>query len=135
MAALISRLRMRQSKYGPTPYVDTVLAAFPQKSTGHQPRPADTVLATFPHESTGHQPRPVFIEQRAKVQPLQDPLTERERQVLGQLAQGASNQQIAHELVIAIDTVKRHVSQIFAKLDVQNRVQAVRRAQDLGLLS
>ncbi len=62
-------------------------------------------------------------------------MTEREREVLEHLAQGASNQQIAYELVIAIDTVKRHVSQILAKLDVQNRVQAVRRAQDLGLLS
>jgi len=37
--------------------------------------------------------------------------------------------------VIAIDTVKRHVSQILAKLDVQNRLQAVRKAQDLGLIS
>jgi len=135
MAALLSRLRMRQNKYGPTPYVDTVLAAFPQGSAEHEPRPVDTVLAAFPQESAEHEPRPALIEQRAKVQPLLDPLTERERQVLEQLGQGASNQQIAHELVIAIDTVKRHVSQILAKLDVQNRVQAVRRAQDLGLLS
>jgi LuxR family maltose regulon positive regulatory protein len=61
-------------------------------------------------------------------------LSERELQVLQLLAQGASNQEIAQELVIAIDTVKRHVSHIFAKLDVSNRVQAVRQAQEFGLL-
>jgi LuxR family maltose regulon positive regulatory protein len=51
------------------------------------------------------------------------------------LARGASNQEIAQELVIATDTVKRHVSHIFSKLGVNNRVQAVRQAQALGLLS
>ncbi|HEX3641201.1 MAG TPA: helix-turn-helix transcriptional regulator, partial [Ktedonobacteraceae bacterium] len=60
---------------------------------------------------------------------------EREREVLELLARGASNQEIAQELVIATDTVKRHVSHIFSKLGVQNRVQAVRQAQALGLLS
>ncbi|HEY4034228.1 MAG TPA: LuxR C-terminal-related transcriptional regulator [Ktedonobacteraceae bacterium] len=135
MAALLSRLRMRQSKYGPTPYVDTILAAFPQESTENEPRQMDRVSTTCSQGSTGHEARPATVEQRTKVQPLLDPLTEREREVLEHLARGSSNQQIAHELVIAIDTVKRHVSQILAKLDVQNRVQAVRRAQDVGLLS
>ena len=135
MAALLSRLRARQSKYGPTPYMDTVIATFSQESTRHEPRPVDTVIAASPQESTQHEPRSSLIEQQAKVQLLLDPLTQREREVLEHLAQGASNQQIAYELVIAIDTVKRHVSQILAKLDVQNRVQAVLRAQDLGLLS
>jgi LuxR family maltose regulon positive regulatory protein len=132
MAALLCRLRMRQSKYGPTPYLDTVIAAFSQQSTQHEPEPADTVIAA---SHTRHEPRSSHIEQRAKAQMLQDPLTEREREVLEHLARDASNQQIAHELVIAIDTVKRHVSQILAKLDVRNRYQAVRRAQELGLLS
>jgi len=61
-------------------------------------------------------------------------LSEREREVLQLLAHGVSNQEIAQELVIAIDTVKRHVSHIFSKLGVNNRVQAVRQAQELGLL-
>jgi LuxR family maltose regulon positive regulatory protein len=65
---------------------------------------------------------------------LLEPLSEREQQVLRLLAQGASNQDIAQQLVIAYDTVKRHVSHIFSKLGVQNRVHAVRRAQELGLL-
>ena len=61
-------------------------------------------------------------------------MSERELEVLQLLAQGVSNQEIAQELVIALDTVKRHVSHIFSKLGVQNRVQAVRQARELGLL-
>ena len=55
-------------------------------------------------------------------------------QVMQLLARGSSNQEIAQELVIVIDTVKRHVSHIFSKLGVQNRVQAVKQARELGLL-
>ena len=73
--------------------------------------------------------------EHTKAQPLPEPLSERELQVLQLLAHGASNQEIAQELVIVIDTVKRHVSHIFSKLGVQNRVQAVRQARELGLLS
>jgi LuxR family maltose regulon positive regulatory protein len=68
------------------------------------------------------------------VQALPEPLSEREREVLQLLARGASNQEIAQDLVIVVDTVKRHVSHIFAKLGVSNRVQAVRQARKCGLL-
>ena len=68
-------------------------------------------------------------------QPLVEPLSERELEVLQQIARGDSNQQIAEVLVIALDTVKRHVTHIFEKLGVHNRVQAVARARALGLLS
>ena len=51
------------------------------------------------------------------------------------LVRGDSNQEIAEGLVITIDTVKRHVSNIFSKLGVHTRVQAVARARALGLLS
>jgi len=47
-------------------------------------------------------------------------LSERELEVLQLLARGASNQEIAQELVIVVDTVKRHISHIFSKLGVQN---------------
>jgi LuxR family maltose regulon positive regulatory protein len=62
------------------------------------------------------------------------PLSARELEVLGLLAAGKSNQAIAKELVISLDTVKRHVTHILDKLGVANRVQAVTRARALGLL-
>ncbi|HET6748274.1 MAG TPA: LuxR C-terminal-related transcriptional regulator [Actinomycetes bacterium] len=63
-----------------------------------------------------------------------EPLTERELDVLVLLAAGASNRQIADELVVAVETVKKHVSHILDKLGAANRTQAVARARQLGLL-
>jgi LuxR family maltose regulon positive regulatory protein len=68
-------------------------------------------------------------------QPLLDPLTKRELGVLQLIARGSSNPEIAKELVLALDTVKRHVYNIFAKLEVKNRMQAVARARTLGLIA
>jgi LuxR family maltose regulon positive regulatory protein len=68
------------------------------------------------------------------VPPLAEPLTGRELQVLALLAAGAANQQIASELVVALETVKKHVSHILSKLGAANRTQAVARARELGLL-
>ena len=65
---------------------------------------------------------------------LAEPLTDRELQVLALLAAGISNQQIASELVVALETVKKHVSHILGKLGAANRTQAVARARALGLL-
>ncbi len=100
---------------GPTPYLDRVLAAFSK-----------------PSQMPANQPK--RMAKHTQVQPLLEPLSERELQVLQLLAQGASNLEIAQELVIVVDTVKRHISRIFSKLGVQNRVQAVRQAEELGLL-
>ena len=57
-------------------------------------------------------------------QPQYDELTNREREVLQLIAQGKSNQEIATELFITLKTVKTHVSNILAKLDVEDRTQA-----------
>jgi ATP/maltotriose-dependent transcriptional regulator MalT len=62
------------------------------------------------------------------------PPTARELEVLALLADGRSNQAIAEELVITLDTVKRHVSHLLDKLGAANRTQAVTRARELGLL-
>jgi ATP/maltotriose-dependent transcriptional regulator MalT len=64
---------------------------------------------------------------------LVEDLTERELDVLRLMAQGLSNREIAEQLVIALSTVKWYVGQIYDKLGVQNRRQAVARAQALGL--
>jgi LuxR family maltose regulon positive regulatory protein len=61
-------------------------------------------------------------------------LSARELEVLQLLAAGKPNPAIAQELVITLDTVKRHVTHILDKLGVANRVQAVTRARELGLL-
>jgi LuxR family maltose regulon positive regulatory protein len=72
--------------------------------------------------------------QPAISQTLIDPLSTRELEVLSLLATGASNQQIADHLVISLNTAKRHVKHILAKLAVTNRTQAVARARELHLL-
>jgi LuxR family maltose regulon positive regulatory protein len=66
--------------------------------------------------------------------PDSEPLTERELDVLRLLVAGYSNQAIARELVVAVGTVKRHVNNLFGKLRVQSRLQAVARARELDLL-
>ena len=64
---------------------------------------------------------------------LIDPLTSRELEVLQMLAAGKSNQAIAGELVVTLDTVKKHVSHLLGKLGAANRTEAVARARELGL--
>jgi LuxR family maltose regulon positive regulatory protein len=68
-------------------------------------------------------------------QPLAEPLTEREIEVLQLLAGGRTNPEIAEALVVTVGTVKSHTSRIFRKLDVSNRTQAVLRVRELGLLT
>jgi LuxR family maltose regulon positive regulatory protein len=59
-----------------------------------------------------------------------EPLTGRELEVLHLLAGGASNQAIAAQLVVTLDTVKKHVSHVLRKLDARNRTEAVARARE-----
>ena len=63
-----------------------------------------------------------------------DPLTSRELEVLRMLAMGRSNQAIASELVVTLDTVKKHVGHILGKLGAANRTEAVARARELSLI-
>jgi LuxR family maltose regulon positive regulatory protein len=66
---------------------------------------------------------------------LVEPLTERELEVLRLLAAGRRNRDIAAELVVTLETVKKHTSHIFAKLGATNRTQAVAHARRLGLIA
>lgn len=61
-------------------------------------------------------------------------LTQRERQILSLLARGLSNREMAEQLVITEATLKRHVSNLYLKLGVHSRTQALARATDQGLL-
>jgi LuxR family maltose regulon positive regulatory protein len=67
-------------------------------------------------------------------QPLIDPLSDRELEVLRLLAAGLSNPDIARELYIATSTVRSHLKSIYNKLNVHKRWDAVQRAEELGLL-
>lgn len=72
---------------------------------------------------------------QAKEDPRIASLTPREREILLLMAQGLSNSEIADELVVSATTVKTHVGNVLAKLDVRDRVQAVVVAYESGLMS
>ena len=90
-----------------------------------QPSIAAKVVAEFARLSR----RPA-----APSEPLVEPLSERELEILRLVARGDSNRAIAAALVITEGTVKNHVTSILSKLQVQDRTQAALKARDLGLL-
>ena len=107
-------------------YASTVLAAFAseQRQIVQQ--------ETIPPVSKALPPASSLSSQAA--QQLLKPLTLRELEVLHLLAQGASNQEIARQLVVSLTTVKKHVGSLLLKLAAENRTHAVARARELSLL-
>lgn len=83
-------------------------------------------------EQAGLPIRPPARRGGVAVAGLVEPLTAREVEVLGLLAAGAPNRAIAEQLVVAPETVKKHLSHLFDKLGAANRTQAVTRARELG---
>jgi DNA-binding CsgD family transcriptional regulator len=79
-------------------------------------------------ESEGAPPRP------GEPRRLDEPLSERELEVLGLIASGRTNSEVARDLFISVGTVKSHTGNIFRKLGANNRAEAVSRAGDLNLL-
>jgi len=71
---------------------------------------------------------------RPQQENLPDPLTPRELEILCLIGQGCSNPEIASELVVTINTIKKHTSNIYGKLGVRSRTQAIARAHELNLL-
>ena len=66
---------------------------------------------------------------------LVESLSERDSEVLRLIAEGLSNREIAERLIVGTGTVKTHINNIYRKLDVKSRTQAIHRARELGLLA
>jgi predicted ATPase/DNA-binding CsgD family transcriptional regulator len=79
-------------------------------------------------------PQQTLLPARMDNQPLVDPLSHRELEVLACIASGLQNREIADRLVVSLNTVKTHINNIYSKLSVTNRVQAVIRARELEIL-
>jgi len=88
------------------------------------------ILAAFPDESKDGKHLQVVNGADSSVV---EPLTPRELDVLALLAQGLTNKEIARQLVITPGTVRQHVYNLFQKLQVNNRLQAVAKASDFGI--
>jgi len=108
MAELLTRLKAEGGRM--MDYIHKLLAAFAN--------PGQTLPSAFPRSP----------------QPLVEPLSQRELEVLRLIAEGLSNDEISKRLFLALDTVKGHNRKIFDKLQVQRRTEAVARARELGLL-
>ena len=101
---------------------DLLARLYQQGDTGMEPYLAE-IMASFPVE-----------KQIKPAQVLKSQLSERELQTLRLLATELSPQEIASELLIAVNTTRTHIRNIYRKLDVQSRYQAVETAKELGLL-
>ncbi len=93
----------------------------------------DRLLTSFPAAESSSVAQPIKSP-RSKMQDLVEPLSDRELEVLRLIAEGYANQEIADRLVVALSTVKTHINNIYGKLGVQSRTQALARARTLGLL-
>jgi ATP/maltotriose-dependent transcriptional regulator MalT len=107
---MLALLRQAYTRSSVPVYIIALLSAFGEQQTSTLPPP-------FPRSGS-----------------LVEPLTERELEVLRLLLAGASNREIARRLTVSVNTVKRHVYNLCAKLGVKSRTQAIARAGALNLL-
>jgi LuxR family transcriptional regulator, maltose regulon positive regulatory protein len=91
------------------------------------------LLAVFEAEAQMSEDRS-YLPSAPPAQSLTEPLSQRELEVLQLIAQGLSNREISERLFLAVITVKGHNRNIFRKLQVRRRTEAVARARELGLL-
>ncbi|MFC2068015.1 LuxR C-terminal-related transcriptional regulator [Chloroflexota bacterium] len=110
-------LRLAASRGIAKKYVKKLLASFQRPILGAEPK-----LKVLPDEGA------------VALSPLIEPLSERELEVLRLIVAGMSNREIAEKLIIGEGTVKTHINNIYSKLDVQSRTQAIAQARKLRLL-
>jgi LuxR family maltose regulon positive regulatory protein len=106
-------LRLAISQNVAPDYANKLLAAFPE-----------TVLSAVP----------IHKDLTANKQILVEPLSQREVEVLGLMAEGYKYKEIAERMVVSINTVRYHTRNLYGKLDVNNRVQAIGKAKELNIL-
>jgi LuxR family maltose regulon positive regulatory protein len=124
--ALLALLTPHALAASTTTYISKLLAAFEQEA-----QDTSTSLAAAPTS----EPAPFPVRQASAVSSVPAAsLTQREQEVLRLLATGASNQDIADTLVISLDTVKKHVSNLLGKLGATSRTQAIAQARARSLL-
>ncbi len=97
---------------------------------GIMPDYTGKLLAVFGTEAQKHENKSYL----SPAQPLIEPLSQRELEVLQLIAQGLSNREIGERLFLALDTVKGHNRRIYGKLQVQRRTEAVAKARSLNIL-
>ncbi len=98
----------------------------------------DKLLAAFEAENQIKEDKSglpsTLPEGRRSSNPLVEPLSQRELEILKLIALGLSNREIGERLFLALDTIKGHNRKIFDKLQVQSRTEAIARARELGLI-
>jgi LuxR family maltose regulon positive regulatory protein len=131
MADLLKRLIKKNVA---VEYIDRLLAAFRDDEQVVVP---DAPVSQAIQEPSVSPPSPhvPLSPHQPDVQPLLEPLTNRELDVLELLAQRLQNKEIAEKLCISPETVKAHLKRIYQKLDVSTRRQAITRAKALGILT
>ncbi len=116
MADLLKRLAKQKPD---SKYIEQILSAFSNEETGKG--------QNVPDDQSVHRSN---LSNQAQIEPL----TNREIEILTILSERLSNHEIAEKLFIADETVKKHLYNIYQKLDVKNRQQAIARAKSLGIL-
>jgi LuxR family maltose regulon positive regulatory protein len=121
----MARLLSEAADCGIAPdYARSLLAAYGETTKDGADTDIRRRTTQIADPSIVHRPSSVLVE----------PLSERELQVLSLIADGLANREIAERLFLALNTVKVHTRNIYGKLDVHNRTEAVTRARKLGLL-
>jgi LuxR family maltose regulon positive regulatory protein len=135
LVALAEALAMAEPEGYVRTFVDAgrPMAAFLRRAVamGVEPDYAARLLAAFDEGGKEGTPDSAGLAQSA----LAEPLTEREIDVLNLLTEGRTNREIAQALYVSVNTVKTHLKNVYGKLEVSNRRDAVVRARKLGLIA
>jgi LuxR family maltose regulon positive regulatory protein len=128
MAELLTRIETRAGTPRLKEYIFKLLSAFDMRRGIY---PSGSALPSTPAEQNKSL---LHAKQAVYPQPLIEPLSERELEVLRLLRTDLTGPEIARELVVSLSTVRTHTQNIYTKLGVNNRRAAVRRAEELDLL-